>query len=361
MGTVSEDSARPLGEWLRKRREELGISLEQAQVDTRIRARYLQALESEEFAALPDLIVGRGFLRNYAAYLKLDPREAVGRLSTGGAPPEPEAVLSDGSNPFTTGPFQPVPLHEMPSLGSRRAWLFGALAILVVALGVIAWWGIPRIPQIWSWIKPGDGASAIAPTKKATGVSLPTATRTPLMASAAAPASVTPTRSAPTATLTLTFTPSPSFTPSPPVYTGIFLELVFTNTSWIQVTVDSVRQEQGELPQGTYRSYYGKERIELRIGNAGSVTVTVNGENLGALGAPGEVVDRVFEIAGGQVNEATFTPQPIGTLTPEATVKPTIEPTATATVRPGATLGTPEVSPTVPVTATTTVIATPTP
>ncbi len=84
---MSEDSTRPLGEWLRQRREELGISLQQAEAETRIRARYLEALEKEEFQALPDPVVGRGFVRNYAAYLGLDPRDASDRYSQRVAPP----------------------------------------------------------------------------------------------------------------------------------------------------------------------------------------------------------------------------------------------------------------------------------
>jgi hypothetical protein len=117
------------------------------------------------------------------------------------------------------------------------------------------------------------------------------------------------------------------------VYTGIFLELAFIDTSWIQVTVDGVREFQGELEVDTYRSWYGEERIELRIGNAGAVWVTVNGQFLGALGEEGEVIDRVFEKVGEDVTEATVTPVP----TTDETAAPTEEPTVAPTERPTAT------------------------
>jgi hypothetical protein len=119
------------------------------------------------------------------------------------------------------------------------------------------------------------------------------------------------------------------------------VELVFTDTSWIQVVVDGVRQFQGELEADTHRSWYGEERVELRIGNAGAVEVTVNGENLGTLGDVGDVVDRVFEIVNDQVSEATPTRLPTGTVTVEPTTSlsssaittpiPPISPTATTT------------------------------
>ncbi|MGD9374238.1 MAG: DUF4115 domain-containing protein [Anaerolineae bacterium] len=115
------------------------------------------------------------------------------------------------------------------------------------------------------------------------------------------------------------------------------MELLFTDTSWIQVTVDGVRQFQGELDADTYRSWYGEERIELRIGNAGVVQVTINGQALGTLGEPEEVIDRVFEKAGEEVTEATLTPIATGeqtaepTQSPTAETTPTLEPTVAAT------------------------------
>ena len=121
------------------------------------------------------------------------------------------------------------------------------------------------------------------------------------------------------------------------MYTGIFLELAFIDTSWIQVTVDEVREFQGELEADTYRSWYGEERIELRIGNAGAVWVTVNGQFLGALGEEGEVIDRVFEKVGEDITEATVTPVPTTDETAEPRTAPTEEPTSTPTEEPAST------------------------
>jgi hypothetical protein len=129
------------------------------------------------------------------------------------------------------------------------------------------------------------------------------------------------------------------------VYTGIFLELVFTDTSWIQATVDGVRDFQGEVEKGTYRSWYGDERVELRIGNAGAVEITLNGQKLGTLGAPGEVVDRVFEKVGDGIGQATITPATPGTPTTEVTATPTATLSPTAVVSPTSTL-TPTIAPT---------------
>jgi len=323
VGGVTEETARPLGEWLRQQRSELGISLEQAEADTRIRARYLEALEAEEFDALPDPIVGRGFLRNYASYLGLDGEDVAARYGELGAPPPPEPPPAAAARPFGSEPFRPLPLHDMPGFRSGRGWLAVLLAVLLVGVALAAWWGTPYILALWNWASPTAQPTA---TQQVTSTTPPTVTLTPSLVTAeAATSTATPTDSTPTLepTLTLTLSPTPSATPSRPAYLGIFLELVFTDTSWIQVSVDGVRQFQGELEEGTYRSWYAEERLELRIGSAGVVQVTVNGKSLGTLGAVGEVVDRVFEKMGEGVTEATATVEPSGTITVTATVAPT--------------------------------------
>lgn len=333
---MSEENTRPLGEWLRQRREELGISLQQAEAETRIRARYLEALEKEEFQALPDPVVGRGFLRNYAAYLGLDPKEASDRYSQRVAPPQPEPTVDQATSPFSSGPFRPVPLHAIPARRSRWVWMAGPVIILLAALAVLVWQKYPYVSDyISSWPVRRQPIPTSVPTQQPTGLPTVTHTATAVKTSTPITSPLPPTTPTLMPTFTPTFTPSPSPTPSPPIYTGIFLELVFTDTSWIQISVDGVRQFQGELGAGTYRSWYGEERIELRIGNAGAVEITVNGQKLGKLGGQGEVVDRVFEKVGEQVAESTVTPQATSGLTPTLTVKPTaLPPTSTATVGP---------------------------
>jgi transcriptional regulator with XRE-family HTH domain len=66
-----------LGEILRQQRERKGITLEQAAEDTRIRERFLAALESGDHQALPGAVYTKGFLRNYADYLDLDSTDLV--------------------------------------------------------------------------------------------------------------------------------------------------------------------------------------------------------------------------------------------------------------------------------------------
>ena len=66
-----------LGDALREKREQMGVTLPQAAEDTRIREKFLQALESGDYQSLPGTVYTKGFLRNYAHYLNVDPEEML--------------------------------------------------------------------------------------------------------------------------------------------------------------------------------------------------------------------------------------------------------------------------------------------
>ncbi len=71
--------AEGLGLWLRRARESRQLTLEQARRELHIHLRYLQALEMDDYTALPGEIQVRGFLRNYARFLGLPVEEALAR------------------------------------------------------------------------------------------------------------------------------------------------------------------------------------------------------------------------------------------------------------------------------------------
>jgi len=61
-----------IGSALREARERRGLSYSQVEEETKIRGRYLRALEDEDFGVLPGSTYTKGFLRAYADYLGLD-------------------------------------------------------------------------------------------------------------------------------------------------------------------------------------------------------------------------------------------------------------------------------------------------
>lgn len=89
-----------IGSWLVRAREARGLTLEDAERDTRISRRYLQALESEQFDVIPAPVYARGFLRSYSQYLGLDPQELL-------------ALFPRDDDPAYSPPSSP-PVREQP-------------------------------------------------------------------------------------------------------------------------------------------------------------------------------------------------------------------------------------------------------
>ena len=65
------------GEKLKKKREELGYSIGEIALATKIAAKTLEAIEQADKTSLPSLPYLRGFIRTYARHLKLDPNEMI--------------------------------------------------------------------------------------------------------------------------------------------------------------------------------------------------------------------------------------------------------------------------------------------
>ncbi len=163
----------------------------------------------------------------------------------------------------------------------------------------------------------------------ATSAALAAATKTPTEAAATptpVAASQTPTAAptetptdvpAPTATLDRplllpsptpdpTKTPTPTLTPSPTPVEGVTLSILVVERAWLQVSVDGQALPGELLEVDEERAWEADQTIYLICGNAGGIQVTVNGEELGALGGRAEVVDRTWTPLG----EATPTPEP---------------------------------------------------
>jgi cytoskeletal protein RodZ len=92
-------------------RERKGVDLIRAERDTKIRVRYLSALESGDYRDLPGAVYTKGFLRNYAIYLGLDPEDVLRQWRRErGEATAPEAVivpprpLAEPSRPLNFSP-----------------------------------------------------------------------------------------------------------------------------------------------------------------------------------------------------------------------------------------------------------------
>src|SRR5687767_10880947 len=123
-----------IGSSLKEARLRQGVDLNEAEAATKIRAKYLRALEDESFDVLPAQTYVKGFLRSYADYLGLDGQLYVDEFNS---------RFAHGDDDLPT-----VASARRPSARSSRqvesAVVLVALAGIaaIAALVVVAWqWG----------------------------------------------------------------------------------------------------------------------------------------------------------------------------------------------------------------------------
>jgi hypothetical protein len=259
-----------LGNELQTAREEQEISLSEAETATRIKQRYLKALEMNDWAALPTAVQARGFLRNYATFLGLSEDEIMAKFSQVSRSSEislPAAPAADTPVP-TTGEdgvvFRPrdIAIERMglPGWVSSDILIGIALAIVVALLGF-------AVLSLASGNPNEEGAAITGTPPGAADV----ATQAPgATADAIEPGEVTP-----------TFDASAG---------QIALQLQATEHVWVRVRVDGAQVLEGILAPGAPQTWQGTEQIVLETANGAGLQVTVNGQPQGQLGQRGEAV-----------------------------------------------------------------------
>ncbi len=123
-----------IGTALKDARRRVGMDVKEAEERTKIRAKYLRALEAEDWEVLPAPAYVRGFLRTYGALLGLDGEHLADEFRrrheepTAAASPASEAVLQERRRAGGSRP---------PSRGPLIAALLGGIVVLLVALSLL--------------------------------------------------------------------------------------------------------------------------------------------------------------------------------------------------------------------------------
>jgi hypothetical protein len=114
----------PIGDSLRRARTDRGLGLDDVSDATKIRVRYLRALEAEDWDALPAPAYARGFLRTYASHLGLDADALVEEF---------RRTIGDGAQEGPAEERRPPPAAGAGGFPSRGV-LIGAGAVLAVVV-----------------------------------------------------------------------------------------------------------------------------------------------------------------------------------------------------------------------------------
>jgi cytoskeletal protein RodZ len=238
-----------IGTTLRDARIRRDISLQQAEDDTKIRVKYIQAMENEDFDVLPGGTYVKGFLRTYAEYLDLDF----------------QTILDEFNDRFGSGDhrehlIQPPKTAKAKVPHKRQNYILVAiLAVAILAVLAYLGWGSSDHPP--ATIEP-TGTEATT----GTGTQTTPAVAAVPPAETAPPAATTPTATQPATVQSLTFESTLS-------------------DNWIEVRKDTSTGEviwADTLLVGSSKTLaadqLGTGKIVLMLGSADGLSVKLNNQ-----------------------------------------------------------------------------------
>lgn len=243
-----------VGRLLRQAREDLGLSLAEVEARTKIRSRYLLALEEGQYDVLPGKVYALGFLRNYAEFLGLDVELILSQVKDR-LPDENHLQLGEDQLPSSDQPL-------------RRFYL--GTGFLKVAIGLLL------VLLVFK------GIYHVLPSKQGNGGADPSG-------SIVEEQKTGEEAKGPEVEL-------PIIEPQAEEKLEVAIQVKDEQGArcWVEVRADGERIYAGTLERAEQKVFTAEEKIKITLGNAGAVAVTYNGEEFGSPGKKGEVVSLEF-------------------------------------------------------------------
>jgi cytoskeleton protein RodZ len=283
------------GAMLRAARESAGFSIDALSQQLKLSPRQVKALEDGDYASLPGRTFVRGFVRNYARAVGIDPAAVLAAI--------PGAVEAPALDRSTIGHAH-RPIGELPTSGRARSGSWSRWLIPLVLLAAIG------AAALYEYLRPGDlqrgfetrtlpvrpaPPDPVAPpagTPSGTPLPNPIVSGTasdapgsdgvlppPAPAVETAPAGATAPLAAPGPAGSGVIVTPPASPPTPPAVAGeATLVISYRATSWTEV-----RDRDGKVvlqvtgTPGTSQTVTGKAPFDLTLGNAGENSVTWRG------------------------------------------------------------------------------------
>ncbi len=271
-----------IGEKLKAARAVKGVALEEIAGRTRINLAYLRNMEEGKFDFLPKPIV-MGFLKTFAKEVGLDGNELAMQLQPSTLPidfaaPAAEmrrqttaAATAVSSTPaFSQEDFKSV----RPGFPYLKEIALGLGALLVMAL---LFYFVARTPEEEPSAENVPAHNESAPAPLASG---------PVQEISIAQMAANPAQQPKTdSTVTVK-------------QVQVTLEARFKDRVWLAVTIDDSLKMDSIYRAGMTQSWHAKKNFRLSMGNAGAVTLLLNGKELEPIGLAGQVADVVITPAG---------------------------------------------------------------
>jgi cytoskeletal protein RodZ len=298
-GVASKEAQEPMGvgDRLRQRRQDRGLTLEDLAARTRIAPRVLQAIEREEFGAVPSGIFLRGHLRACARELGMDPESLVEQYRV-----EHQAPVAPAVNDRLEA--APEPVRPVLSVEPRLAHAAAARVPPVTEAAEDASARpnrrLARVPPLPHVLVPRASTAAlviggvllvalVARVARQPEVTTPADTRVGAPAASPASASAGPVGTTGSEVPGTKVPRSGAATTGTAAAAPLRVALTATRRVWVTAHADGARVIYRLLETDEQVSISGTQQVTLRVGDAGAVLASVNGGPARPLGGSGEV------------------------------------------------------------------------
>jgi len=251
---INHEAAQPsIGRALRQARVEAGLTVDDVSNATRVRIAIVHAIEQDDFAPCGGDVYARGHIRTLARSVHIDPAPLLARYDA-----------EHGGRP---APTPAAPLFEAERIRPERRgpnWTAAMVAAIVAVIGFVG----------FTMVKGGDGSDT--KTQVAEG-STPTTSKPAPKPTATKPADPKP-------------EPSDSAIAAAPQDKVTVQVSAPDGRSWISAKDHNGRLLfDGLLEQGESKTFQDQEKIDLVLGDAGSIQLHVNGKEIQDEFQPGQV------------------------------------------------------------------------
>lgn len=278
--------ARPdetLGSFLKRQRQSQGKNLEEIAEKTHIHASTLRAIEEDNPKALPAEVFTRGFVRNYAQFLGLDPIKVLGWYI--------EQQNAGEARPTENRNIQEVLAGEIMA----EAWTFpmGRLIVFFLVVGAFFLAGYLildflnsaaiSIPIYTKEVQTQALVNQVPPL-----VTQSVENQETLLSEADHEPDKRGQGENQKRQEIIQVAPVAAVLPTPPVIKSprinYVLEAKFIETTWLSVKIDKEKKKTATYQPGDHEVWEAEKNISLLVGNAGGIVLTLNGKQLPSLG-----------------------------------------------------------------------------
>jgi cytoskeleton protein RodZ len=283
-----DESRGGIGRLLEQKRKERGFSLEEVEQATKIRKRYLEGLEREDYAILPDAVYARGFLKTYANFLGLDGQALSQQLKNSTKTHRERGI---DHNPSPEGDFE-EPLISPSGLRGVHKHMISTSAMVTLIFAVLALTAV-----IGSLYFVGRGVQVSSGDNPPSGDTPPNQEQQNAAGREKAPEAGPANEGAVESSGTAGDAAKPADTSqsAPPDKLRVLVN-VRERPSWILIRTDGTAAYKQVAQPGFSETFEAKNRVFIKSGDAGAVTVEINGQDEGALGGAGEIVARRYTL-----------------------------------------------------------------